>query len=136
MSVENGQKQGINVGAVCRWSTEGERMSRQGAELRQKRRQMGLCCQCGSPDAKGKSRCPRCLEKAAASRRKYVARMTPDERERMYQKEYLRQKLAKDMAVEIRHKKYIDDVKRLEKKEVPKMAVKLTGLAVAFLKEE
>ena len=62
--------------------------------------------------------------------------MTPDERERMYQKEYLRQKLAKDMAVEIRHKKYIDDVKRLEKKEVPKMAVKLTGLAVAFLKEE
>lgn len=111
-------------------------MSRQGTELRQKRRQMGLCCQCGSPEAKGKSRCPLCLEKAAASRRKYVARMTPDERERMYAKEMARRRMAKDMAVEIRHMKYIEEVKHFRRAEKPEtIPVKLTGLAQAFLKE-
>jgi len=60
--------------------------------------------------------------------------MTPDERERMYQKEYLRQKLAKDMAVEIKHRKYLEEIEK-ESKEPLKMPVKLTGLAVAFLKE-
>jgi len=111
-------------------------MSRQGTELRQKRRQLGLCCQCGSPDAKGKSRCPRCLEKAAASRRKYVARMTPDEREKMYAKEIQRQKMARMMAVKIRHMKYIEEVKSLEKKDTPKVTVKLTELAQRFLQDE
>ena len=103
--------------------------------MRQKRRQMGLCCQCGA-DAFGKSRCPKCLAKSAESRRRYVARMTPDEREKMYAKEILRQKMAREMAVDIRHMKYIEEVKSLERKDTPKVTVRLTGLAEKFLKGE
>ena len=106
-----------------------------GTELRRKRRSMGLCIQCGARVEDGKSRCKLCLAKAAESRRRYVARMSPDERERMYAKEMARRKLARDMDVEIKHMRYIEDVKRLERKDVPKVTVKLTGLAAAFLKE-
>lgn len=105
-----------------------------GTELRQKRRQLGLCCQCGKP-AQGKSRCPICLRKAAETRRRYVARMSPDEREKMYAKEIMRQKMAREMAVEIRHMKYIEEVKSLERKDTPKVTVELTELALQFLKE-
>lgn len=61
--------------------------------------------------------------------------MTPEEREKMYAKEIARQRMAKEMAVELRHTKYIEDVIRAEHKEVPKVKVRLTGLAEAFLKE-
>ena len=124
----------VNAGGTIRKNTEGEGMSRQGTELRQKRRQMGLCCQCGKP-ANGKSRCPMCLAKAAESRRRYIARMTPDERERMYAKEIARQRMAKDLEVEIRHKRYIEEVTRCTRVDAPKVEVKLTGLAESFLKE-
>ena len=106
-----------------------------GTELRQKRRREGRCVQCGNQAEPNKSRCLKCLAKAAAVRRKYVARMTPDEREKMYAKEILRQKMAREMAVEIRHMKYIEEVKSLERKDTPKVTVKLTGLALQFLKE-
>lgn len=109
-------------------------MSRQGTELRQKRRQLGLCCQCGSP-AQGKSRCPSCLRKAAESRRRYVARMTPDEREKMYQKEYLRQRLAKDMAVEISHRKYLEEITRATREPL-NITVKLKPMAQMMLEAE
>lgn len=110
-------------------------MSRQGSELRQKRRQMGLCVQCGNRAEDGKSRCVMCLRKAAESRKRYVARMTADERERMYAKEIMRQKLAKEMQVKLNHMKYIEEVKELQRKDFPKVEVKLTKLAETFLKE-
>ena len=109
-------------------------MSRQGSELRQKRRAKGLCCQCGA-EAFGKSRCPACLAKCAESRRRYVSRMTADERERMYSKEIARQRMARELEVKLNHMKYIEDVKRYSKVDVPKVEVKLTGLAKAFLEE-
>ena len=124
----------VCVGDVYRFR-KGEDMSRQGSELRKKRRQLGLCCQCGKP-AQGKSRCPACLMKAAAVRRRYVARMTPDEREKMYAKEIMRQKMAREMAVEIRHMKYIEEVKSLERKDTPEVTVKLTGLAKMMIESE
>ena len=107
-----------------------------GTELRQKRRQMNLCVQCGNRAEQGKSRCAKCLAKAAESRRRYVARMTPDEREKMYAKEIMRQKMAREMAVEIRHMKYIEEVKSLERKDTPEVTVKLTGLAKMMIESE
>lgn len=110
-------------------------MSRQGTELRQKRRQAGLCVQCGNQAEDGKSRCKKCLAKCAESRRRYVARMTPDEREKMYAKEIMRQKMAREMAVEIRHNKYLEEVARMQVREPLNVKAKLTGMAKAFLKE-
>lgn len=135
VSAERKHRFVVGVGDVNKRILEGEKMSKQGTLLRQKRRQMGLCVQCGNQAEKGKSRCSICLAKSAESRRRYVARMTPDERERMYAKEIMRQKMARDMAVEVRHMKYIEEVNRLERKDIPKVSVKLTGLAEKFLKE-
>ncbi len=110
-------------------------MSRQGTELRQKRRQAGLCVQCGNQAEEGKSRCKKCLAKCAESRRRYVARMTPDERERMVAKELQRRKMAKAMEIEIRHNKYLEEAARMQVREPLNVKAKLTGMAKAFLKE-
>jgi len=61
--------------------------------------------------------------------------MTPDERERMYQKEYLRQKLAKDMAVEIKHRKYLEEIEK-KSKEPLNITVKLKPMAQMMLEAE
>lgn len=107
-------------------------MSIQGDRLRKERRSQGLCVQCGKP-ANGKSRCPEHLRMAAKSRREYVARMTPDARERMMAKEIQRRKMAKDMAVEIRHNKYLEEVAKLDKKEPLNVTVKLKPMAMLMI---
>ena len=48
----------------------------------------------------------------------------------------MRQKMAREMAVEIRHMKYIEEVKSLERKDTPKVTVKLTGLAKMMIESE
>jgi hypothetical protein len=62
--------------------------------------------------------------------------MTPDEKEKMYAKEMARRRMAKDMEVQLRHMRYVEEVRRLEQHEEIKMDVKLTGLAMAFLEKE
>ena len=54
----------------------------------------------------------------------------------MYAKEMARRRLAKEMEVQLRHMRYVEEVRRLEQHEEIKMDVKLTGMAKAFLEKE